>query len=66
MKINRAAVNTARAKKGLTLETLASAVGVKRDALQRWMAGTRWPSAAHLDALAKALGVKASKLIQED
>jgi len=62
VKLNRATVAAAAARRGLTNQALADALGVHRSAVQQWLAGDKSPSADHLLALGRALKIDPRKL----
>ena len=62
--INRDVYNQARRGLGLTHAQVADRVGVTRQSLHRWLAGTHPPTLAHLAALARALNIPIAKLLK--
>jgi transcriptional regulator with XRE-family HTH domain len=55
-----------RLGKGLTLERVATELGVTRASVSKWETGTSYPEYSRLDQLAQILGVTAAQLIQDD
>ena len=58
-----ARIQRARKTRGLTQEVLAERVQVTRGAIGHWEQGATLPSTAHLNALAKVLGVPMEWLV---
>lgn len=58
-------IRQAREARGLTMSGLARAAGLSAGAVSRIERGERAPGAATLQALAQALGVRASSLLDE-
>ena len=56
----------ARREAGLTQTQLAAAVGVREDTVASWEAGRRQPRVVHVRALARALGITAGRLVDDE
>ena len=55
-----------RTAAGLTLRQIGETVGVSAQAVAKWEAGTAWPSADLLPAIAEALGCSIDDLYGDD
>jgi len=54
-----------RASKGLTLQQVATALGVTRASVSKWEQGHSHPEYSRLDELARLFGVPAAHLLSE-
>lgn len=53
-------------KSTLTTQEIADGTGIARETISCWLAGKRFPSARHIDAIAKYFGVKIDYLFKEN
>lgn len=60
--VNR--ITDAQVNAGMSQRALAAAVGVDPSTVNRWLKGNQLPDLKHLPALAKALGLDYSKLLE--
>lgn len=52
----------ARLRAGMSLQAVATIMGVSRQAVWKWETGERWPLPERIPALARALGISIDEL----